>query len=283
MRAITPDTAPTCLFCGGPEQVELSEIWSGHEFMVETCCEGFHESIVREMADDPDWARSLLRQLGAEALTGHRLRRLADEGSGSLVLDWQLEIGPIALAAAKRFIAQHHGHCRPPVTWRFGAGIWNGRTMLGVVTVGNPVAKALCGRGILEVNRLCVRRDVPRMLAWNAASMLYGWAAREAGRRGWGKVITYTRADEDGTSLRAAGWTREATVRGRGWHSARRGRSNSNGWICKVRWSRALRPRPRRERSSQPEPPLASVRDCLHETLFAGLGGSPPEIGSPKR
>ena len=30
------------------------------------------------MADDPAWARDLLRQLGAEELLGHRLRRVAD-------------------------------------------------------------------------------------------------------------------------------------------------------------------------------------------------------------
>ena len=115
--------------------------------------------------------------------------------------------------------------------------------MLGVVTVGNPVAPALCSRGMLEVNRLCIRRDVPRALAWNAASMLYGWSAREAERRGWSHIVTYTRADEDGASLVAAGWQREAIVRGRGWHSSRRQRTNRNGWIDKVRWGRTLRPK----------------------------------------
>jgi len=83
-------------------------------------------------------------------------------------------------------------------------------------------------------------RDVPAALRWNAASMLYGWCAREAQRRGWRKIITYTRADEPGTSLEAAGWTREANVRGRGWHSVRRRRSNRNSWIDKVRWSRTF-------------------------------------------
>ena len=97
-------------------------------------------------------------------------------------------------------------------------------------------------RGILEVNRLCLRRDLPDPLRWNAASMLYGWCAREAQRRGWRKIITYTRADEAGTSLRAAGWTQEAKVRGRGWHGRKRARSNTNTWIDKVRWAKALSP-----------------------------------------
>ena len=56
----------------------------------------------------------------------------------------------------------------------------------------------------------------------------------------WRKIITYTRVDEAGTSLRAAGWTQEGRVRGRGWHSERRARSNTNSWIDKIRWSREL-------------------------------------------
>ncbi len=69
---------------------------------------------------------------------------------------------------------------------------------------GNPVARAFMGRGIVEMNRLCVRRDVPAALRWNAASLLYGRAAREAERRGAQRIITYTRADETGVSLHAS-------------------------------------------------------------------------------
>jgi len=162
-----------------------------------------------------------------------------------MVLDWQLRLRGISFAAARSFIARHHSHCGPPAAWRFGSSVLNGTTLIGVVMVGNPVARLLCGRGTLEVNRLCIRRDVPRALAWNAASMLYSWSAREVARRGWSHIVTYTRADENGTSPRAAGWTKEATVRGRGWHSARRRRSNRNGFIDKVRWGRTLHPTPR--------------------------------------
>jgi hypothetical protein len=31
---------PQCLFCGKPERVDIFEIWSSHEFMLEACCEG---------------------------------------------------------------------------------------------------------------------------------------------------------------------------------------------------------------------------------------------------
>ena len=200
------------------------------------------------MNDDPVWAPELLRKLELENVTGQRLRRLADDGCCGMVLDWQLHPAstrhrPISFPVARSFVRRHHAHCNPPVTWRFGQSVFNGHTMLGVIMVGNPVAAALNGRGMLEVNRLCIRRDLPRALAWNAASMLYGWGAREAERRGWMHIVTYTRADEDGTSLRAAGWVEESRVRGRGWHSSRRRRSNTNGWIDKTRWGKALRPR----------------------------------------
>jgi hypothetical protein len=252
--ASSPSAArPRCLFCGEPERVDIFEIWSSHEYMLEACCEGLHETVVREMADDPAWARALLKRLGVEDVTGHRLRRLADDGGCGMVLDWQLELSDIGFGLARRFIDRHHAHCAAPVTWRFGQACWNGATMIGVVSVGNPVARALCRQGALEVNRLCIRRDIPRALAWNAASMLYGWSAREAERRGWSCIVTYTRADEDGGSLIAAGWTPEATVRGRGWHSGQRARANRNAFIDKTRWGKALHPRTRLVTDPRPQ------------------------------
>jgi hypothetical protein len=235
-----PETGQACLFCGKTETVEIFEIWKSHEFVVETCCKAMHETLVRDMADDRQWARAMLRQLGIEDFSGRELRRLADDGCCGMILGWQLAIGPVTLRRARTFIARHHAHCGPPVTWRVGASIWNGRTLLGVVTVGNPVAPGLRGKGVLEVNRLCIRRDVPAALRWNAASMLYGWTAREAAKRGWWKIITYTRADEEGTSLRAAGWREEARVRGRGWTSQKRRRSNRNAWVDKTRSGKEL-------------------------------------------
>jgi hypothetical protein len=199
-------TAPVlCFFCGEPQVVELFEIWE-HEFMWETCCVSLHESLCQQVADDPPWGRELLRRIGVEAFTGHQLRRLADDGTGGLVLDWQLQARPIAFKAACAFVRTHHAHCGPPVTARFSLSAWNGATLVGVAMTGNPVARAFMGRGIVEVNRLCVRRDMPAALRWNAASLLYGRAAREAERRGFQRIITYTRADETGVSLHAAGW-----------------------------------------------------------------------------
>jgi hypothetical protein len=232
---------PDCLFCGRPEHVDLFEVWD-HEFMLDTCCEGLLEQIATEMEDDSDWARRFLRGLDVETLCGHKMRRVAADGGGGIVVDWKLVLRPISRVDARRFIKSHHAHCATPVTWRFQTSVWNGGTLMGVAVVGNPVAPGLNGRGIVEVNRLCVRRDTAAALRWNAASMLYGWCGREAARQGWRKIITYTRIDEPGTSLRASGWSPEARVRGRGWHSNRRARSNTNAWIDKTRWAKTLKP-----------------------------------------
>jgi hypothetical protein len=263
-----------CLLCGQLERVEIFEVW-GHEFMFETCCEGLNEQIAVEMAEDPAWARHFLRKLHAEELCGHALRRVADNGCCGLILDWQLDIRPIDRESARRFVARHHTHCRPPVTWRFHTAIYNGRTLLGVALVGNPVAPALNGRGIVEVNRLCIRRDTAAALKWNAGSKLYGWCAREAARQGWQKIITYTRIDEPGVTLRAAGWTPDGLVRGRGWHSARRPRSNTNSWIGKVRWMKSLTTKQKTKITQKRDAPYGS-NDCnLLDTLLTRGDRSP--------
>jgi len=54
------------------------------------------------------------------------------------------------------FIDKHHQHVGAPHAWRFGASIWNDRAMMGALTMGNPVAPGFNGRGIAEVNHLCV-------------------------------------------------------------------------------------------------------------------------------
>ena len=255
--ALPPPAPVRCWFCGEPEVVELTEMW-GHEFMWETCCDTLHELLCQEIAHDPAWGRELLRRLGAEALAGHRLRRVADGGTGGLVLDWQLRLRPVTFTAARAFVGRHHAHCGPPVASRYSLAALNGPTLVGVAMVGNTVARAFNDRGIVEVNRLCVRRDVPSALAWNAASLLLGAAAREAERRGFVRIVTYTREDESGASLNAAGWERELVVRGRGWHSSRRARGNANAWIGKVRWGRALRPRAQPFRGPA-RPPLLTL------------------------
>lgn len=83
----------------------------------------------------------------------------------------------------------------------FCIGVAQGGDLVGVATVGRPVAKAYQDGYTLEVNRTCTLDD-----ARNANSMLYGAAWRAAKALGYRRLITYTQAGESGASLRAAGW-----------------------------------------------------------------------------
>ena len=64
-----------------------------------------------------------------------------------------------------------------------------------------PYRRHLDDGRTLEVTRCCTDG------AKNAASMLYGAAWRATKALGYRRLITYTLAEEPGTSLRAAGWT----------------------------------------------------------------------------
>lgn len=229
-------TTPVCLYCGEPERAEIFEVWSLREFTMETCCEGMHHAVNEFLAHDSDAGLQWLRTKGLDRITGQKSRRLIED-AGQLLIDWQLRIVDINQATAKEFVARYHRHCPPPAGWRFGAGIANGHQLIGVVMVGRPVARMIDASTTVEVNRLCVRDDLPSGLTWNACSMLYAWAAREARRRGYRKIITYTLETEAGTSLRAAGWHIEHTTRGGSWDTPTRRRVDKTTTCAKHRWS----------------------------------------------
>lgn len=235
--ASQPEEAP-CAHCGEPQLLELLEAWGPHDFMLDTCCEELRAEAAEWMLACPKEAAAWLQGQG---LVGMPLRRVVDDGT-SLILDFKTEIVAVEQDKAKAFVARHHRHCRAPVGWRFGAGVRNGPAslgddLLGVVMVGRPVARMIDKNTVLEVNRLCLRDAGD--LTWNAASQLYGWAARQTVRRGFRKIITYTRIDEPGTSLKAAGWVVEARVKGRHWTTRSRPREAVDEPIDKLRWTPA--------------------------------------------
>lgn len=229
-----------CPFCGQQATVEVFEVWSDNDFLLDTCCEAMHEMACEGLRSNPReaarWIEGKLREGGVWL---GDVRRVADTGD-RLVLDWSPTIALVSQRRAKEFVAAHHRHCKPPAGWRFGAGVLNGSMLVAVVMVGRPVARMLDASRVVEVNRLCVRTDVPRDLVWNVASMLYGWAAREAKKRGFEKIITYTLESEVGTTLRAAGWTPEARTRAEQWGRPSRRRADSDLAVPKIRWSREL-------------------------------------------
>ena len=112
----------------------------------------------------------------------------------------QLEVCPLTFREACTFVAVHHRHHPPPVGHKFSIGVCSGDQIVGVAMIGRPVARHYDDGMTLEVNRTCT--DGTR----NANSMLYGAAWRATKALGYRRLITYTRADEAGSSLRAAGW-----------------------------------------------------------------------------
>lgn len=123
-----------------------------------------------------------------------------------------LKIVPVTLREASAFIAQHHRHNKPPRGWKFGAGVAVDGALRGVATAGRPVSREIQQREplTLEVNRTCT--DGAR----NANSMLYGAVWRAAKALGYTRAITYIQGDEDGASLKAAGWVKVKNLPARG-------------------------------------------------------------------
>lgn len=121
-----------------------------------------------------------------------------------------LLIVPITLRAVQSFVASHHRHNKPPRGHKFSIGVNLNGVLVGVATAGRPVARHFDNGVTLEVNRTCTVGHP------NVNSMLYGAVWRAAKAMGYARLITYTQADEAGTSLRAAGFVRVKALPARG-------------------------------------------------------------------
>lgn len=135
----------------------------------------------------------------------------------------RLHLVPVSLDQANEHVAAWHRHNQPVVGCVFRVGVADDAGVLrAVAIVEAPKARGWNGTDTLEVTR--VASDGTS----NACSMLYGACARAAFALGYTRLITYTQADEPGTSLRAAGYTLIASRPARpGWHTVSRPRDNS--------------------------------------------------------
>jgi hypothetical protein len=143
-----------------------------------------------------------------------------------------LELQPMDYASACEFITQHHRHHLPPQGWKFGIGATEGERVVGVVTVGRPVARYLDDGWTLEVTRCCTD-GTPHV-----ASKLYAAAWRATRALGYRRLITYTLKSEAGTSLRAAGWRvlYETKAKPKGWNVPSRPRVVKAPTSAKTLW-----------------------------------------------
>jgi hypothetical protein len=148
-----------------------------------------------------------------------------------------LVIMPITFKEACAFVLRHHRHNKPPRGHKFSLAVHDACDQVrGVVQCGRPVARAFDDGLTLEINRTCTDGT------YNANSCLYGAAARVAGAMGYRRIITYTRQDELGASLRAAGFVRVKEIAARGSWSEASVRLRSirdpvgNGGVARVLW-----------------------------------------------
>ena len=142
-----------------------------------------------------------------------------------------LELQPITYREACQFIAQHHRHHLPPQGWKFGIGLNDGEKIVGVVTVGRPVARHRDDGWTFEVTRCCTD-GTP-----HAASKLYAAAWRASRAMGAKQLITYTLAEEPGTSLIAAGWRVIGETKADTWHRRKRPRVDKHPTGPKTLWA----------------------------------------------
>jgi len=143
-----------------------------------------------------------------------------------------LNLQPISYGEACEFIKQHHRHHLPPQGWKFGIAVNDGEKIVGVVTVGRPVARYLDNGWTLEVTRCCT--DGTK----NACSKLYGAAWRAAKSLGYKRLITYTLEEEGGASLMASNYKLINKIDGGSWNRNSRPRIDKHPTGQKLLWER---------------------------------------------
>lgn len=157
-----------------------------------------------------------------------------------------MQLVPVTLSEAKRFVDQHHRHNRAPISWKFGVGLADEEGKLaGVVMAGRCVARGLDKPTNIEITRNCTLGDP------NACTRLYGAILRAAKALGYRVAYTYTLVSEPGSSLRAAGWEVDAILEPRAtWACAARDRvqidlfgEETRPPEAKIRWKRILNPK----------------------------------------
>ena len=127
---------------------------------------------------------------------------------------------PICLDEANAFILSFHRHNGPVLRVRFALGASQDGRLVGVATVGRPIARRLDDGFTAEVTRCCVIDDAPK----GTPSFLYARAWRAWSAMGGQRMVTYTLRTESGASLRGAGW--RVVGQARGW-------AEGKGWTTR--------------------------------------------------
>lgn len=149
-----------------------------------------------------------------------------------------MKIIPVTITEAKAFVGVFHRHHKPPVGAIFAVGLEHDGQLVGVATVGRPVARGLDDYRTAEVTRTCTRPECPK----GGVSKLLNACRKVAGGLGYEKLVTYTLQEEGGASVRGAGWTQSELLEARsGWDCTSRPRGKGVvDKVAKVRWEICL-------------------------------------------
>jgi hypothetical protein len=148
---------------------------------------------------------------------------------------------PITLPVANRFVSHFHRHHAPipaGFVWFCIAAVVD-ESLRGVAIGGRPTNRNNDDQQTVEVLRVA-SDGTP-----NVPSALLGACGRVGRAMGASRVITYTLESESGSSLKAAGWCREADGIQSCWtrgSSRRRAVGREHMTELKVRWALNIRP-----------------------------------------
>jgi hypothetical protein len=147
-------------------------------------------------------------------------------------------ICPVTLKEAQEFTVANHLSFRQ-YFHKFSIGLREDGRLIGVVTAGRPVARALDDGYTLEITRCCVMEGHK-----NACSMLYAAALRVARAMGFLCAVTYSLPNESGSSLKAVGFQFDGMTKyyPNGWDMPGRPRKKPARYPDgpKIRWRRVF-------------------------------------------
>jgi hypothetical protein len=149
----------------------------------------------------------------------------------------KLSLFPATLRQANEMVGRLHRHHKPVVGHRFSIGCEDENGVAhGMAIVGRPVARAIDQNRVAEVTRL-VTDGTPHV-----CSKLYAACARAAEAIGYNWIQTAILENETGTSLKAAGWHFDHTIKGRDWNCPSRGGRRIDQPMCdKQVWIKKLK------------------------------------------
>ena len=148
----------------------------------------------------------------------------------------ELSVRPVSLRQAAEFVQEHHRHHDAPQGGLWALALLRGdpEQLVGVAIAGRPVSRVLQRQGACEIIRVCVLPEIP-----NGCSKLIARVRRVAQAMGYVKCVSYTLAEEDGASLRGAGFEAKGRTKGGSWDRNKRKRTDKHPTGPKTRWEAA--------------------------------------------